>query len=260
MSPVTRARLGDSPDGLMVPISVLPGLRAGLSLERAGDMALSGESSLPWRSRLLAAGKIPRDRLFSVRQVHSLRLEVVNGQSPQELARREADGLLTARREAVLSVTVADCLPIFLADPRTGAFGILHSGWKGTGIVREALEQMRRRFGSREAEVRVVIGPGIGPCCYTVPEERAECFSRSFGTEAVVRGSGLPRLDLRAANVGLLRQAGVRDIVVLDECTGCSPRLGSFRRQGQGFTRMLAWIGGSGEGPGPAAGEGGRPS
>jgi YfiH family protein len=150
------------------------------------------------------------------------------------------------KSDAVLSVTVADCLPVFLADRRTGAFGIVHSGWRGTGIVREALALMTTWFGSQPAEVAAVIGPGIGACCYTVPEERAVRFAAEYGSDTIQRGEdGTLRLDLRAANIHLLDGAGVQEIGVVTDCTSCSKKLGSFRRQGPAeYTLMLAWIGG----------------
>ncbi len=245
MSPVRGMTLQDAPGGLHCEIPVIPGISAGVSLAAAGDMALSRDGILPARSALLARQGIRRDRLYGLRQVHSRRVQLIEEQPPEEAAAVEADGLLTTRPDAVLSVTVADCLPIFLADRRTGAFGIVHSGWRGTGIVREALALLASRFGCRPAEISVVIGPGIGACCYAVPEERAELFAAEHGPGTVRREKGgQPRLDLRAANIGILRAAGVEEIGVVTDCTSCSSRLGSFRRQGPAdYTLMLAWIG-----------------
>jgi YfiH family protein len=228
-------------------IPVAPGIRAGISLAASGDMALSRDAVLPWRARYLQARGIPRERVYALRQVHSHRIHVIDGQDARDMAALEGDGLLTDRADAVLSVTVADCLPIFLADRRTGAFGVVHSGWRGTGIVGEALAVLASRFGSVPAEVSAVIGPGIGACCYNVPEERAAVFVSAYGPQTVVRGGdGAPRLDLRAANVEILRRAGVADIAVVTDCTSCSAALGSFRRQGAAaYTLMLAWIGGA---------------
>jgi YfiH family protein len=177
--------------------------------------------------------------------VHSRRIQLIDEQTPEEAAAVEADGLLTTRPDAVLSVTVADCLPIFLADRRTGAFGIVHSGWRSTGIVREALALLASKFGSRPAEIAAVIGPGIGACCYVVPEERAALFAAEHGPASVLRdGGGPPRVDLRAANIRLLENAGVEEIGVVTDCTSCTQKLGSFRRQGPAdYTLMLAWIG-----------------
>ena len=155
--------------------------------------------------------------------------------------------MVSARPDALLTVTVADCLPIFLVDAGRGAFGIVHSGWKGTGIVREALRLMAQEFGTAAADVSAVLGPCIGTCCYRVQHARYERFKADFGERAVRLGKGPDdyRLDLRAANVELLSQAGVTDISVTTDCTCCSPGLGSFRREGpETFTRMLAFIGG----------------
>jgi len=245
MSLVRGMTLLDAPGGLHCEIPVIQGISAGISLAAAGDMALSRDRILPWRSALLARQRIRQDRLYGLRQVHSRRVLLIEEQPPEEAAAVEADGLLTTRPDAVLSVTVADCLPIFLADRRTGAFGIVHSGWRGTGIVREALALLASRFGSRPAEIAVVIGPGIGACCYAVPEPRAALFAAEHGPGTVRReDGGQPRLDLRAANIGILAAAGVEEIGVVTDCTSCSPRLGSFRRQGPAdYTLMLAWIG-----------------
>ena len=160
-----------------------------------GDMALSQNRGVPGRAGFAARHRIDRERLYGLRQVHSRNVQVIDRQTAGEIAAIEADGLLSAEADAVLSVTVADCLPIFLVDRRTGAFGVVHSGWRGTGIVREALAVLSSRFGSRPGDVTVVVGPGIGSCCYAVPEERAAFFASEYGPGTVLRGEdGRPRL------------------------------------------------------------------
>jgi YfiH family protein len=249
---VRRMSLPESDGELSCPVPVTAGVAAGISLAAAGDMALSREAVLPSRQRLRERLGVPRERFYGARQVHSMRVLIVGAQHAAEVAAIEADGLLTQREDVVLSVTVADCLPIWLADRRTGAFGIVHSGWKGTGILAEAVLLLRSRFGSRPGEITAVIGPGIGPCCYTVSPERAALFRERYGAAVVTADAAHPRLDLREANLALLRAAGVEDIKVVTDCTSCTPRLGSFRRQGPGeYTLMLAWIrrGLAGSGP-----------
>jgi YfiH family protein len=241
---VRRMSLPESNGELACVVPVTAGVAAGISLAAAGDMALSREAVLPSRQRLRERLGVPRERFYGARQVHSQRVLILGEQHAAEVAGVEADGLVTQREDAVLSVTVADCLPIWLSDRRTGAFGIVHSGWKGTGIVAEAILLLRSRFGSRPGEITAVIGPGIGACCYTVPPDRAALFLGRYGAAAVIPDAAHPRLDLREANLVLLREAGVEDIQVVTDCTSCTPRLGSFRRQGPGeYTLMLAWIG-----------------
>ena len=222
-------------------------LCAGISLLAAGNMARARRAGDPSHGRLLAALGVEPDRARSIAQIHSRSVVIVDGQSPASMAAVRADGMATLRPDLLLTVTVADCLPIFLADRASGAFAIVHSGWKGTGIAIDAIRLMGERFGTRVLDLAAAIGPGIGPCCYTVAQERHEEFRERFGPAAVA-GAGAARgdfrLDLRRANVALLEAEGVRDISVVEECTCCSPRLGSFRREGPGeFTRMLAFIG-----------------
>jgi len=226
------------------------GLRAVISLARAGDMALSRRRELPWRIGLFSLLGLGEERVFGLRQVHSQRVVVVDVQKPEALAGEDADGMITDRPDAVLSATVADCLPIFLQDTVSGAFGLVHSGWKGTGIVVNALRAMHDRYGTHAPDVAVTIGPGIGPCCYRVPEERADLFARQFGAATVVRNQdGTPSLDLREANLALLRDAGVKAVTVVEDCTSCSEALSSFRRQGPAsYSLMLSCIGRWGRG------------
>ncbi|HEY9593281.1 MAG TPA: polyphenol oxidase family protein [Spirochaetia bacterium] len=233
---------GSGGDSVSIPIA--SGWEGGISLLTAGDMALSKRATQPWRSAFFAARGFPPERTLGLHQVHSRNVVVIEGQSAEDCARVDADGMVTDRADPVLTVTVADCLPLLVADRQSGAFAIVHSGWRGTGIVLEALRLMATRFGTDAADCVVTIGPGIGSCCYEVPEERAAAFEADFGAGAVVREAGrAPRLDLRAANVALLEEAGVGEITVVDDCTRCAERLGSFRRQGpERYTLMLAWI------------------
>ncbi len=245
--PLGAADAGPGPAG---------GLRALLSLKAAGDLRHEPAGPLPARLRLLARLGIDPGRVYGCRQVHSRRVVTVREGTPADFAALEADGLITRLPGTWLAVTVADCLPIWLADRRGGsgrsgrARGLVHSGWQGTGIVREAVRRLRDELGVPPQALAVTIGPGIGPCCYAVPPERFAAFRAEFGPQAAfeVPEPGAPerrfRLDLRAANLRLLEEEGVRDVRVIADCTACTPHLSSYRRDGAaGFGRMLALIG-----------------
>lgn len=234
---IREARLGKE-DTLVAPI---PGpIGACISLRAAGDMGPSGGSNLRRDEWLVRHGLTPE--LTALRsQTHSRRVDIVERDT---VAARsiEADGMLSADQRIALAVTVADCMPIFLYDRAHGVRGILHSGWEGTGIAAVALDLLRARWGSISTEIEVVLGPCIGACCYRVDEARAATFADRWGAAAVRRCSdGIPFLDLRAANIGMMRERGIERITVVTDCTVCSSRLGSFRREGaEAFTRMLA--------------------
>lgn len=151
------------------------------------------------------------------------------------------DGILLRNPARAACVTVADCMPIWLLDRHSGSFGVLHSGWKGTGILAVALRSLAEEFGSPAEAVSVILGPAIGACCYAVPRERAEAFAGEFGSGAVREEGNRTMLDLRAANVALASSLGVGALLSVEACTSCDPRLGSFRREGgESFTRMAA--------------------
>lgn len=148
------------------------------------------------------------------------------------------DGAVTLRPGPVLCVLTADCAPLALYHPR-GAGALLHAGWMGThsDIAGRGVRSLCELVDGDPGEIRGVIGPCIGPCCYRVDEERARLFADLYG-----EGSGVIRespegcfLDLRIANLINLERAGVRpgNLVVLDTCTSCRKEYFSHRREGK---------------------------
>ncbi len=187
------------------------------------------------REALVESLGLGAQQLRMVRQIHSRIVRRVASSVPA------GDGLMTDDPKDLLAITVADCMPICLYDGKRGVLALLHSGWRGTGIVRNALSAMEGVYGSRPRDIVAALGPSIGACCYRVDDARGELFSHRFGEESVVRRNDGPYLDLPAANRRLLKAAGVREIRDLHRCTACDPSLGSFRREGpERFTRMLA--------------------
>jgi YfiH family protein len=220
----------DAPDAADEP-------RAFLSLASMGDMRAtpSGESpaATGFRYRLPQSTRLARLSL-----VHS-RIVIFGDRLPEPST--EADGFLTRSRNLAPLVTVADCMPIWLLDRESGWFGVLHSGWKGTGILRNAVKGIQARSGSRPASMSAILGPCIGSCCYPVPRERAEQFASEFGQDCVMDSPEGPRLDLRKANLAIATSLGLGSVLSVNICTSCDTRLGSYRRQGsESFTRMAA--------------------
>ena len=127
-------------------------------------------------------------------------------------------------------------MPIYLYEPDTGLFGIVHSGWKGTGIVADAIELACRNYGARPENFCLILGPHIRDCCYIVNKERADWFSENFTPDCVrpleenvevewnTGGGPLYRLSLEKANLAAIKKAGVPDenIWVHPGCTCCT--------------------------------------
>ncbi len=247
MQNVRTVTLPQTGSEVPVPFVRFPSLGTGapeaaLSLLGAGDMSPFTGTGSANRARFAQALGIGASGALFLRQVHSRTVVAAEDQAPGEA--READGLMTVADGPVLSVSVADCMPIFLYDAGTGARALLHSGWKGTGIAAEAVRLMSERYGTRPGDVAALLGPSIGPCCYRVDEDRARLFASEWGDASVVRRDGRPHLDLRAANAALLERCGVGDLMIADVCTACTGSLGSYRRQGADrYTRMAALFG-----------------
>ncbi|MCH7227720.1 polyphenol oxidase family protein [Haloferula sp. A504] len=116
------------------------------------------------------------DCWWRAEQVHGAAVAVV-GSSAGEAGEKASseplegvDGLVTDQPGEVLGIYVADCGPIWLADRRTGAVGLLHSGKKGTegNILEAGVRTMSEAFGTRARDVVAVLGPCIRPPHYEV--------------------------------------------------------------------------------------------
>lgn len=158
------------------------------------------------------------------RQVHGANIvEVTNDSS---LLIEDADGLVTAQKNLLLEVHVADCVPILFVDPEAHICAAVHAGWKGTRshIVKNAVEQMVL-LGADVTHIYASIGPHIGGCCYTVPVDRIAEFESAFGNDPRMcfESEGQWHLDLGYANrkellnIGLLPDHIDAPII----CTSC---------------------------------------
>ncbi|MFP4483698.1 MAG: polyphenol oxidase family protein [Spirochaetaceae bacterium] len=244
--------LGFSPEDSTSILSLSLAVPAGLSLSAAGDLGGRGEAARARRRAFLH--RVGRSGPYArLDQRHTRRVFVVSGDGASAAAAaspivRPGDGLdagdgMLTDAAVTLCVTVADCMPIYLYDRRTGAKGLLHSGWRGTGILARALFMMAEHFGSRRRDLQVILGPCIGSCCYNVDKDRARLFAALWGRDAVVERKGVPYLDLRAANEAILSAMGVDGVTVVTDCTSCGGPYGSFRRDGPDrYGHMLAWV------------------
>lgn len=222
------------------PLGADPGAPwALLSLRPLGSMRYLHDEPNPLRETFFRGHGIEPGRVLAVELVHSR--TVLYPRGPEELRGARADGIIVEPGPWVPTVTVADCMPIWIRHPESGAYGVLHSGWQGTGILEAAVRGLGERFGAAPSEIDAFLGPAIGPCCYRVSEERARTFRAEFGSDAVRLEGGAWRLDLGAANLGIAGRLGLRSVTRILGCTSCDGDLGSFRREGPSdFTRMVA--------------------
>jgi len=152
----------------------------------------------------------------------------------------DVDALITDKPGIGLFTTHADCFPIVLWDPVNRAAGLAHAGWRGTeaGVALAALRAMQHEFGTQPGQVRAGLGPGICGRCYEVGEEVANTFDARF---ILPGSSGRWLLDLKAANIAQLEDAGVRTVYDIGICTKESYLFPSHRRHPDG-TRFGAIV------------------
>ena len=163
------------------------------------------------------------------RQVHTDIVRRVTKRDAAGLSHRdypECDALITNDPGTVLVVFTADCTPILLHDPVTGAVGAAHAGWRGTAasIAGITAQAMADAFGCDPANIRAAIGPNIGPCCFETDAEVPEAMLETYGEAARewIRPTGNKfYVNLKAINALSLRQAGVCHIEISSACTAC---------------------------------------
>jgi YfiH family protein len=195
------------------------GIRAFTTTRLAGSFSTgSDEPARAVMSRWDALRATAADRgvrrLATGAQVHGARVVVHVPGWEGWLRGTEADGHVATQRGTALAVSIADCVPVFIAHP-SGAVAALHSGWRGTAarIVEQGIAALSHR-GFPVAELRMHLGPAICGRCYEVSAEVAQQLTSEPATT--------PRLvDLRALIASHARANGVRHITVSPSCTRC---------------------------------------
>jgi len=167
------------------------------------------------------ARQIHSDIVVRVGREHRGKL-TVPGASP------ECDALITNEPGVALYVSTADCTPILLHDPVTGAVGAVHAGWRGTAadIAGKTVRAMCREFGCKAENIRAAIGPNIGICCFETDADVPQALIAALGAEAEahIRPKGNKYyVNLKEINACFLRRAGVKDIDISRDCTMCQP-------------------------------------
>ena len=272
-------------------LSRLPGLVHGFSTRIGGCSDAYGGAQLNLgftasdnannveRNRELFLGEVlghPRSvQTMSLRQIHSGLIHILKDKDPLPLKPPKGDGVITGRRDVLLAIQVADCVPVLVADAQLGAVGAFHAGWRGTAkrIVERGVGSMRTVFGCNNRDLYAAIGPCIHSCCYAVGDEvidefhsqfqyADELFSDVYDRDPIrekypmlfltARAPGHSNigpqvhLNLVEANRRQLLDAGIPEdhVSAAKECTSCRTDLLFSHRAEAGYTgRMMGVIG-----------------
>jgi YfiH family protein len=200
-------------------------------------------------ARAAGALGVTRERVYFLSQVHgAVALAVEGVEDRNEVVLRQGDALLSRNEDVAVGVRIADCVPILIGDPSTGAALAVHAGWKGVvaGIVESAIARLREAGGSPSDAV-AAIGPHITVAAFEVSEDVAEALRASSPNPDVIdRTLGAkPHVDLAGIVSSKLVALGLRPSNVdrVGGCTVSEPELYfSFRRDGPRSGRHLAAI------------------
>ena len=211
----------------------IPGLVAAISVRTANNKAELK------RGQLIEKLGLP-DQLCIPVQIHSATVRIVQHAGTYSAT----DGLVTTTKDLVLTLQVADCIPLYLVDPLRKVTGLIHAGWRGaaSGIISQALEKMLQ-VGCRPEQIKVVIGPCLRSVNFEVGPEVARLFPKQFTQP----GSGDRfLLDLSGFVIGELLDSGFQAVNIFDTGLSTYPNpdsFHSFRRDGKAAGRMNAMLG-----------------
>lgn len=206
----------------------------------------SNQEAFNHRQRFFAKQGVDPTQVVMAEVVHGTQVaEVFSSHRGQILA--ATDALLTRDPEVILSVTVADCAPIYLFDPVQVAVGLVHAGWRGAkeNVLGAAIEGMVNHFGTKPKDLRVIVGPHLQAHHFEIQEDLAKQFQQI--PEAVIKQSKTRWLNLGRIFLFQLAQRGVptAQVQISPDCTAClTDHYFSYRRDHPARVEAMVAYGG----------------
>jgi YfiH family protein len=200
----------------------------------------NAENVIKNREEVYKALGISGNRIVLQKQVHS---DIVTYADKSGLI-ESSDALITDKKNLFLTLSVADCYPVFIADSSERIIAAVHSGWRGTekNISGNTISEIRKRFGIDTRNLQAYIGPGI---CVNHFEVGKEVYER-FPDEVRKKTDGKYFVDLRKNILLQLLDSGIKpeNIEVCNLCTyEENSLLHSYRRDKEKSGRMFGFIG-----------------
>ena len=166
---------------------------------------------------------------------------------------QNVDGLITDKKEKILSLSFADCTALYFYDPVKNIVGNIHSGWQGTykEIGRKAVQKLKQEYGCNPKDLICLIGPFIRKCCFEVDEDVKEMFYQKFkelgNIQEIITKSKNSKyyIDTGHINKLILIQEGLMNENIIDSkiCTKCREnKLHSYRVKGKDSGRNTSII------------------
>ncbi|HRE40051.1 MAG TPA: peptidoglycan editing factor PgeF [Ignavibacteria bacterium] len=185
---------------------------------------------------------IPIDRINFQKQVHSDIVKYV--ESPGFSG--ECDAVWTDKKDIYLTISVADCVSVFLFEPVLNIIAGIHSGWKGTSlnIVGKTIDSIKTKYRNKILNFEVYIPPCISQKNFEVDKDVAELFNPEFVLFDEIKNKFL--IDLKKNVISQIKSSGI-NILNLESSDLCTfeniDLLHSYRRDREKSGRMFGVIG-----------------
>jgi len=165
---------------------------------------------------------------------------------------KDIDALITGQKDEILSLTFADCTPIYFFDKEKNVISLVHSGWQGTTkrIVQNAIRELKREYNCEAKNLICVIGPTIRNCHFEVDEDVRDIFYNEFkemkDIKEIIKDDENTKksyIDTVRINKNLMINEGVLEENIIDcnICTLCNSELiHSYRKEGKQAGRNTA--------------------
>ncbi len=199
-----------------------PWLVQGITHARGGgedfDLRLFGDTAAPLERWLRLLASSGCHEVAHGRQVHGARIRTHGHPGGGVRVLPDTDGHATGAPGVLLTVSVADCVPVSIVDPVRRVVMLLHAGWRGVAarILERGMALLADRFAARPPGLAVHLGPAICGDCYEVGPE----VHRALGLD----DPGRPHpVDLRRVLGERALAAGVppEGLTVSSFCTRC---------------------------------------
>lgn len=178
------------------------------------------------------------------------KIENENGIYIEELT--NVDGLMTDKNGKVLSLTFADCIPIYLFDKEKNIIALVHSGWVGTTkkILKNAIEKLNEEYKCDVKDLICAFGPSIRQCHFEVDADVRNIFYETFkemkNINEIIKDNketGKSYIDTIKINKNILKEKGILEENIIDcnVCTLCNCEvIHSYRKEGKSAGRNTA--------------------
>jgi len=203
------------------------------------------QGSLENRKKFLSGLGIDYRNLITAKQVHGKNVEYVtqknkgSGALDYDSSIMDTDGFITDQSGVPIAILTADCLSVFIYDPKPPAIAVLHAGWRSTekNISQTGVSRMREKFGSQPQDLLIGFGPSMRSCCFEVEKD----FESNFGFGLFKRG-GRVFMDMALINQRQLVDCGVKEENIFDPalCTFSDDDFFSFRKESKAAGRLIS--------------------